>query len=562
MALMKRQILADLLTAVQKLKLSDFREEIGKIEIEYPDAALGDYSTNAALVLAKVAKTSPKQLAEQIVEKLDKSKFAKIEVAGPGFINFKLSDEAVVASLTKEVEKQLPEVDDLILVEYFQPNIAKPLHIGHLRTAIIGDSIKRMLMYLGRKVESDTHMGDWGTQFGLLILAYRKYGNAEDVAKDPITKLNEYYIKINQDAESDPSVHEAGKQEFVKLEQGDEESRNVWKQFVDWSMEKFLAINDLMDILPFDHHWPESFFEDKMPEILEELKSKGLLVESQVAQIVNLEDQGLGIAVIVKSDGGTTYLLRDLATFQFRKKEGFAKQLYVVDNRQSHHYRQLFAILKMLGEMQEGEGSHVDYGFISFKGEALSTRKGNMVLAHEVIAQAEQKVAEIIEQKNPELANKGQVIKAVAKGALKYYDLSHNRRSDYEFDWDEALDFQGNSGPYLQYTYARLSSVLRKVGEVPMAPVFEMSPTEHQLAVETTKIADMVEASVQDYLPNVLANYLYGLANLANRFYHESPVASETDETKKALRVALIKKTRSVLAEGLGLLGISVLEEM
>jgi arginyl-tRNA synthetase len=559
---MKRQILADLLTAVQKLKLSDFREEVGKIEIEYPDAALGDYSTNAALVLAKVAKTSPKQLAEQIVEKLDKSKFAKIEVAGPGFINFKLSDEAVVASLTKEVEKQLPEVDDLILVEYFQPNIAKPLHIGHLRTAIIGDSIKRMLMYLGRKVESDTHMGDWGTQFGLLILAYRKYGNAEDVAKDPITKLNEYYIKINQDAESDPSVHEAGKQEFVKLEQGDEESRNVWKQFVDWSMEKFLAINDLMDILPFDHHWPESFFEDKMPEILEELKSKGLLVESQVAQIVNLEDQGLGIAVIVKSDGGTTYLLRDLATFQFRKKEGFAKQLYVVDNRQSHHYRQLFAILKMLGEMQEGEGSHVDYGFISFKGEALSTRKGNMVLAHEVIAQAEQKVAEIIEQKNPELANKGQVIKAVAKGALKYYDLSHNRRSDYEFDWDEALDFQGNSGPYLQYTYARLSSVLRKVGEVPMAPVFEMSPTEHQLAVETTKIADMVEASVQDYLPNVLANYLYGLANLANRFYHESPVASETDETKKALRVALIKKTRSVLAEGLGLLGISVLEEM
>ena len=564
MVLMKTQIFDDVLKAVEALGIKPSPEEKKKMKIEYPDVSMGDFSSNAALILSKASKTSPKQLAEKIVEKLAKDKFKSVEVAGPGFINFRLKDDALIPTLFDAHEPQplSKKGEGKILVEYFQPNIAKPLHIGHLRTAVIGDAITRMLKYLGHDVESDTHMGDWGTQFGLLILAYRKYGNEAEVSKDPITKLNEYYIKINKDAEDDPSVHEQGKAEFVKLEQGDPENRKIWKQFVDWSMEKFLKINPLMDILPFDHHWPESFFEDKMPAVVGELKRKGLLVESQGAQIVNLEEHGLGIAVIVKSDGGTTYLLRDLATFKFRKNEGFKKQLYVVDNRQSHHYFQLFAILKLMDEMVDGEATHIDYGFMSFKGKALSTRKGNMVLAEDVIEEAESKVARIIEEKNPDLANKKDVIKSVSKGALKYYDLSHNRHSDIDFDWNDALDFNGNTGPYLQYTYARLSSILRKVGEEAGKPATEMSETEHRLALEATRLQEAVEESVKDYLPNTLANYLYGLANLANKFYHESPVASEPNAGKKALRLALVKKTRITLGQGLHLLGIRTLEEM
>jgi len=559
---MKKQILADLLGVLSRLGITVTEEDHKKIQVSYPDAGFGDYSTNAALILAKPAGMVPKALADRIAAEWANADIQVAGVAGPGFINFRILDSVLIKSLGS-TEAPEPAVDQSkILVEYFQPNIAKPLHVGHLRTALIGDAVARMLKYLGHDVESDTHMGDWGTQFGLLILAYRKYGNEAEIAADPVTKLNEYYIQINKDAEADPAVHEAGKAEFVKLERGDAENRQLWQQFVDWSMEKFLAINGLMDILPFDHHWPESFFEDKMPDIVTELKAKGLLVESQGAQIVNLEADGLGIAVIVKSDGGTTYLLRDLATFRFRKQEGFAQQLYVVDNRQSHHYFQLFAILRKMGEMLDGEAAHLDYGFISFKGQVLSTRKGNMVLAHDVIRQAEEKVAQIIEQKNPDLADKPEAVRTLAKAALKYYDLSHNRHSDIEFDWDVALDFEGNSGPYLLYAYARLSSILRKVKDDGAALAQEMSATEHKLAVEASKLPEAVADAVKEFLPNVLANYVYGLANIANKFYHDSPIQSEGDAAKRAMRLALVRKTRSVLKEGLGLLGINTLEEM
>lgn len=544
-----------------------------KFSVDYPaNAKFGDYSTNVAMILAKKLKTNPLELAQKICDRISgNAMFEKIEVAAPGFLNFYLSKQYLAESLARIEQPDELMDKSKILVEYFQPNIAKPLHIGHLRTALIGDAITRGLKYLGYNVESDTHMGDWGTQFGLLILAYKKYGNMDELKKDPVTVLNQYYIKINADVMTDPSIHEAGKQEFAKLEQGDEENRKIWKMFVDWSMEKFLTINDMMDILPFDHHWPESFYEIKMPAIVGEMKEKGILVESQGAWIVNLEDKGLGIAVIVKSDGSTTYLLRDLATFRFRKEQGFAKQLYVVDSRQSHHYRQLFQIMKIMGDMKvDEEAMHIDYGFISFKGESLSTRKGNMVLVDDVIKTAEEKVAKIIAEKNPELENKAEVINTIAKGALKYYDLSHNRRSDIDFDWDEALNFDGNTGPYLQYTYARLSSILRKAGEdgqdladkISNSAGSAMSETEHRLAADLIKLPEIVTDSMRDYLPNALANYLYSTADLANRFYHESPVAAETDLAKKELRIALVKKTRKVLAQGLNLLGIKVLEQM
>jgi arginyl-tRNA synthetase len=550
-----RQVIKD--AASQLGEVGDF-----SFDVSYPEAKFGDYATNAALVLSKVLGSKPQDVAQSLIEKMDKSMFESAEVAGPGFINFRLKNE-VLAGPDGVLSRKF---DYKILLEYFQPNIAKPLHIGHLETAIIGDAIKRMLLFAGEDVESDTHMGDWGTQFGLLILAYRKYGDPETVAKDPITELNKLYVRINQEIEADKALYETAKQEFVKLENHDPENTKVWKQFVEWSMEKFMTINDLMDILPFDHHWPESFYEDKMPAILKELEQKGILIVGEGgAKIVDLEQEKLGVAMIVKSDGGTTYLLRDLATFVFAKDQGYAKHLYVVDNRQSHHYKQMFAILKRMGVTEnQPHSQHIEYGFISFKGEALSTRKGNMVLALDVVAQAEEKVAAIIEQKNPDLKDKQAVVKAVTKGALKYFILKHNRRSDIEFNWDEVLDFEGDSGPYLQYSYARLSSILRKANAQGSALSTQvlMTPTERELLFKLSVLPEIVEDSLKDYLPNVLASYLYNLSGLINKFYHESPVMIEKDEQIRNFRLGLITKAKQTLGQGLDLLGIKPLEEM
>ena len=565
--LMREKIGEMVLSAVAELKISIPENLKSKISISYPDPSHGDYASNAALILAKEAKISPKQLADEIIEKLDKSMFEQVESAGAGFINFKLKTQELLQPTTYNLQ---PKSKNKILLEYFQPNIAKPLHVGHLRTAIIGDAIKRMLVYQGISVESDTHMGDWGTQFGFLILAYKRFGEVND-------KL---YAQLNAEAEQDKSILEQAKQEFVELEQGNAENRKIWQALVDESMEKFLKINDLMDILPFDHHWPESFYEDKMPAVLKELKKKKILVESQGAQIVNLsasaksyggsakalreggEDQNLGVAIIVKSDGGTTYLLRDLATFLFAQELGYKKHLYVVDNRQALHYRQLFAILKLIGKIQEGEGVHINYGFISFKGEALSTRKGNMVLAEDVIFQAEEKVSKLIEEKNPDLKDKALVIKAVTKAALKYFDLKHNRHSDIQFDWDEVLDFEGDSGPYLQYAYARLASILRKASPPQSIRATIITSTERELLFKLSILPEIVEDSLKDHLPNILANYIYNLATLINKFYHESHVLNEKDEQIRAFRLDLISKAKDTLGKGLDLLGIQALEEM
>ena len=560
--MLKQKINQTVVDAAEQMGIKVTDELKAKIAVTYPDPNMGDYATNAALILAKVAKIKPSDLAAQLIGKIDPTDFEKIEVAGPGFINFRLKAEALVAQIT-DSSRQITRPEK-ILVEYFQPNVAKPMHMGLMRTAIIGDSISRMLKFLGYQVESDTHMGDWGTQFGLVILAYKKYGNPGLLEADPINELYKLYVKINEEAAKHPTLHEEAKQEFVKLEKGDHENQALWKKFVDLSLQKFLTINDLMNIQPFDHHWPESFYQDKMPKILMDLKAKGLLKESQGAQIVDLENQGLGIALIVKSDGGTTYLLRDLATFVYRKSLGFAKQLYVVDVRQAHAFKQLFAILKLLGYMKDGEGIHVDYGFMSFKGEVLSTRKGNMVLAEDVIATAKEKVKKIINDKNPELADASEVVSAVAQGAIKYFDLAHNRHSDIEFDWNKALDFEGNSGPYLQYTHARLSSILRKSGitNYELRITNSMTPTERQILFQTSILAEVVGDSVEDYLPNVLANYLYNFAALLNRFYHESPVTQEKDEAVKQQRLALVAAAKKALARGLDLLGIEALEEM
>lgn len=551
----------------------------GNFDISYPKSGFGDYATNVAMVLFKKFNIAPasnpvefaKLLAVKLRE-LDKGDtFLSIE-AQNGFINFTISPKVLlntVMQIAKEKESY-GKVDlgqgQKVLVEYFQPNIAKPLHLGHLRTAIIGDSLFKILSFTNYQTESDTHLGDWGTQFGLLILAYKKWGDIETIKQDPITELNKLYVRINTEIEADPELREQGKAEFIKLEQGDSENRALWQQFKEWSWQEFGIIYEDLGIRQSDHDWPESFYIDKMPAVIEQLKDKNLLIESQGAQIVNLEDYGLGIAVIVKSDGGTTYLLRDLATYIFRKQQGFEKQIYVVDNRQSHTLAQTFKILELLGVITSPtEAVHIAYGVLSLPEGQMSTRKGTMVGAKALIQKAQEKALEIINQKNPGLEHKPAVAKQVMQAALKYFDLSHNYKSDIVFTWDKALSFDGNTGPYLQYTHARIHGILRKADTMNMESINEnvvLGDIEQLLLRKLHKFPEIITQTAENFSPNIIANYLFELSQIFNSFYEAVPILKETDNTKKNIRIKIITATAQVLKNGLNLLGIEAPEEM
>ena len=386
------------------------------IEVSKPEPTFGDYSTNIALRLSKILKTSPKIVAQSFISELKSldahGDFLDITEEG-GFINFKLSKTNLIKNMHAVLEhgqsygSSLSGDGKKILVEYFQPNVAKPLHLGHISNAVVGDSLFRILKSQGYNTESDTHLGDWGTQFGLLLLAYKKYGDLSVIEKDPIEELNKLYIKINAEIESDPEIREQGKQEFVKLEQGDSENKKLWEQFREWSWKEYEIIYNELDIRRADHNWPESFYEDKMPAVVEELKQKGLLIESQGAQIVPLEEYKLGTAVVIKSDTGTTYLLRDLATFIYRQQQGFEKQLYVIDIRQQHQLAQTFKILELMGYINSPEEAvHISYGFLKLPEGAMSSRKGTIVHADEFIRSVQDKALAIINEKNPDLKDK------------------------------------------------------------------------------------------------------------------------------------------------------------
>jgi arginyl-tRNA synthetase len=561
--------------ALSNTKLTPF---LDTIDISVPDSSFGDYSTNTALVLSKKLKKAPKEIAALLIEQLtvlDTEKvFSEISEKG-GFINLKVSQESLLKKLHVILEQRdlygctVSGSGKKILVEYFQPNIAKPLHLGHLSNAIVGDSLFRILKSQGFQAESDTHVGDWGTQFGLLLLAFKKYGDMSVVEKSPIEELNKLYVKINSEIEADPQIREQGKQEFVKLEQGDTENRKLWEQFRDWSWKEYEIMYTDLGIRRADHGWAESFYEDKMPAVVEELKLKGLLVESQGAQIINLEQQGLGVAVVVKSDGGTTYLLRDLAGYIFRKGQGFERQLYVVDIRQQHQLKQTFKILELMGVITlPDEAVHIAYGFLKLPEGAMSTRKGTIVNADEFIRSVQASAAEIIEAKNSDLKNKHLVAKEVASAAMKYFQLSHNLKSDIIFDPKKVISFEGSTGPYLQYTHARIHGILRKgsreqvKGSSLTPETLNLKPMELAVLRKLSQYPEIVSEVAKDFLPNQLCNYLFELSQTFNSFYQDVPVLQEPNEEIKDFRLQLITATAQVIKNGLYLLGIEAPEEM
>ncbi len=547
------------------------------VELSVPDAQFGDYATNVALRLAKQLGQSPQDIASKLAVELKsfdiQHRFSDITSVG-GFINFTVSKEFLLQNMKDVLEQgelygsSVAGQGKKVLVEYFQPNVAKPLHLGHISNAVVGDALFRLLKSQGYKTESDTHLGDWGTQFGLLLLAYKKYGDFSVIEKNPIDELNKLYVQINTEIESNPDIREQGKQEFVKLEQGDAENRKLWEQFREWSWQEYDIIYSQLGVRKADHDWPESFYEDKMPAVVDELKQKGLLVESQGAQIVPLEDYKLGTAVVIKSDSGTTYLLRDLATYIYRQQQGFEKQLYIVDVRQQHQLSQTFKILELMGYISAPQNAvHIAYGFLKLPEGAMSSRKGTIIHADEFIRSVQEKALGIINEKNPDLKDKESVAKQVASGAIKYFQLSHNLKSDIVFDPAKVISFEGNTGPYLQYTHARIHGIKRKAGdEIDISQLFDQSIaiSEQESAVlrKLMQFQETLETVTIEYTPNLLCNYLFELAQSFNSFYQAIPVMQETDEQLKAFRLQLITATAQVINNGLYVLGIDAPEEM
>jgi arginyl-tRNA synthetase len=585
---MKNQIKNAIQSAIKKL-YPDHWDTV--FSVDYPPAGVdADFASNIAMVLAKKIGKPPMDVAEEISGKLKveskklegrgKADLFEITVAKPGFLNFKLTRRALTENLNTIISKpsSYGAVDlgqgKPAIVEYFQLNIAKLPHVGHLRSAVIGDSLKRILKFSGYKVISDTHVGDWGTQVGSMICAYkneRDKGVSEAKFEPSVAEYTKLYAEQNKLIEKEPWRRDNAKKEFVKLERGDTENRKIWESMRKLSTQELESYVQRLGLLSFDYNLGESFYEGKMPVILKRLEKADLLVIGETGEkYVDLEKYGLGRLICVKSDGGTTYEMRDLATLAYRYDELAKEQmselawnLYVVDTRQAHDFKQVFKTMELLG-YDISKSKHVDFGFMSLPEGAISTRKGNAISLETLVEEAKKRALEIIKQKNPDLKNKEQVAEQVALAAIKYGDLKHNRKSDIVFDWDTALSFEGDTGPYLQYTYARLCSILRKVGERLGKNLDEVLIGQAEVAMlrKLALFPDKITDAAIEFLPSILAEYLFELAGVANGFYQSSPVMQEKDKKVRSLRLALVAAAVSVLKIGLGLLGIEAPEEM
>lgn len=566
--LLKNQIKQ--LTETALLKAYKLHREI---KIEYPaQREHGDYATNIALVLSKELEVGPREIAEHIVNNFpDNDLIQNMEIAGPGFINFFINESTLSAEIFSVLEQKeaygntLSGKDKPLIIEYCSPNIAKPLGVHHLLTTVIGQSLANITEKLGFNTIKINHIGDYGTQFGKLLYAYKNWGSKEKLEAHPIEEMLKLYVKFHEEAEKTPEIEDIARQEFKIFEDGDFENIQLWKWFVDESMKEINQTLEKLGGIKFDYNLGESFYQDKMDPILREGKEKGIFVKGEEgAFIAEFDDPNLGTAIIQKKDGATLYLTRDLATIKYRIEEWHpVKILYVVDIAQTLHFKQLFKIAERF-PWYHGEGEHVWFGRMSMKDSKMSTRKGNVVLLDDLINEAEQRALKIIEEKSPNLKGKEKTAHIVGIGAIKYNILSQNRTTNIVFDWDKMLSFDGNSGPYLQYTYARGKSILRKSEEVIGDSLPDAENTDiltRNLVGLFPKFKEFIALSAKDYKPNHLCGYLYELAQNFNSYYNSIPVLRTTDE-KRIQRLKIIEATCQILKNGLALLGIEVVDEM
>ena len=536
--------------------------------LEQPKSSdLGDIAF-PAFSLAKIERKAPQAIAADIAEKIDASHFEKVVATGP-YVNFFLDKSQISDQVIKSVIQAGADYGQQdeghgqnITIDLSSPNIAKPFSVGHLRSTVIGDALSNIFRKMGYNTIKINHLGDWGKQFGLLMVAYKKWGSKEAVEANPIDELLKLYVRINAEIENDPELDEEGRKWFKKLEDGDPEATELWQWFRDESLVEFNRIYKLLGV-EFDSLNGEAFYNDKMDEAVQILEDKGLLKESKGASIVELDDVNLPPAMIKKSDGATLYITRDIATAMYRARTyNFVKNIYAVGQEQSNHFRQLKAVLKKMGFEWSDDMIHVDFGLVTKNRQKLSTRKGNIILLEPTLQEAISRAKAQIEEKNPELENKEEVARAVGVGAVKFYDLKTDRRNGYDFDLEAMVSFEGETGPYVQYAYARIQSILRKANFTPStdATYSLNDPESWEIIKLLQDFSRVVKRAAENYDPSLIAKYAINLAQAFNKYYAHTRILDESPERDS--RLALSYSTAVVLKEALRLLGVDAPEKM
>ncbi|HHF7020241.1 TPA: arginine--tRNA ligase [Streptococcus mutans] len=519
--------------------------------------------------LAKTMRKAPQIIASELVGQINNSYFEKVEAVGP-YINFFLNKSEISAQVLKEVIKKREDYAQAaigqgrnIVIDLSSPNIAKPFSIGHLRSTVIGDALSNIFQKLGYETVKINHLGDWGKQFGMLIVAYKKWGSEEAVRSHPIDELLKLYVRINAETKNHPELDEEAREWFRKLENNDEEALALWQWFRDESLMEFNRLYAELGI-DFDSYNGEAFYNDKMEEVVQLLAEKGLLEESKGAQVVNLEKYGIEHpALIKKSDGATLYITRDLAAAIYRKRTyDFAKAIYVVGQEQTAHFKQLKAVLAEMGYAWSKDIQHVSFGLVTKNGQKLSTRKGNVILLEPTIAEAVKRSLAQIDTKNPDLVNKEAVAHAVGVGAIKFYDLKTDRTNGYDFDLEAMVSFEGETGPYVQYAHARIQSILRKADFQPQAAEnYQLNDTESWEIIKLIQdFPNTIVKAADNFEPSLIARFAIHLAQSFNKYYAHTRILDDSPERDS--RLALSYATATVLKEALALLGVEAPNEM
>ncbi|MQM77737.1 arginine--tRNA ligase [Lentilactobacillus buchneri] len=552
--------------------LSVLNDELSSAEVyeklEKPKTlAMGDLAF-PAFSLAKVFHKAPNAIAQELVEKIDQSSYEKVEAKG-AYLNFFLDKGNFSNEILNEVleEGSAYGQNDSgkggnVPIDMSSPNIAKPISMGHLRSTVIGNSIAKLLVKNGYHPIKDNHLGDWGTQFGKLIVAYKKWGNEEDVKKDPINNLVKYYVKFHKEDKEHPELDDEARETFKKLEDGNEEEVFLWKWFRKVSLESFNKIYEKLGVT-FDTYNGEAFYNDKMDEGIQILKDKGLLVESQGAQVVKLDKYNLNPALILKSDGATLYITRDIATAIYRDRTYKpAMNLYVVGAEQTYYFQQLKAVLLEMGLPSAENLHHIPFGLITVNGKKLSTRSGRIILLDEVLDDAIDLAKKQIEAKNPDLPNKDEVAKEVGVGAIIFGDMKNERTNNIDFVLEDQLRFEGETGPYVQYSHARAESILKKAGDIDLHGANKQldDPAAWETVTALKDFPDVVKSACKDFEPSEIAKYALRLAKSFNKYYAHSKILVEDDQL--AARLSLVKAVSIVLKESLNLLGVKAPDAM
>lgn len=562
-----KQTIAELLSAqIEGMSTEEIYETL-----EYPKHEdMGDYAF-PCFKLAKTFRKAPNMISAELVESIGNHEYFENIEAVAAYINFKIDKGVFAKSVLETISDQgdafgSTNIGDNknLIVEFSSVNIAKAFHMGHIRSTMIGNALYKIFGFLGFNAISINHLGDYGTQFGKMIVAYKMWGDKEVILKDPVRELVKLYVKFHDEAENDESLNDTAREWFTKLENGDQEAYDLWAWMKELSLVEFDRVYNLLGV-HFDSYAGESFYSDKIPAVLEEMREKNVMKKSEGAEIVDLEEYNMPPALITKKDGSSLYITRDIAAAMYRKKHyDFDKNIYVVGAPQQLHFKQWMKIIELMGHDWAKDCVHVDFGTVSLEEGSMSTRKGRVVYLEEVLQKAIDSTKAIIEEKNPNLENKDDVAKQVGVGAVVYQELSNNRIKDYTFSWESTLSFEGETGPYVMYTHARSCSVLRKA-DVDFKTGVDYNHLSDDASKDVirllSKFPEVVMESARKYEPSMITRYVTNLAQRFNRFYHDNPILVDDVEMKKA-RLALVDATRQTLKTGLNLVGLAAPERM